>query len=129
MGDITETQVRLGKHSPHGSLNRSVLVRMSGIQHNNYYRTRRGTGTGVLLGRGTGIVPIWLIRYHVTQRPVEPPARGAQPFYADVHGSPAPLELVPLPAVDWSLQVERATIPEVQPRPSHHPMVRSRCNA
>jgi hypothetical protein len=119
----------LGKRQPHGLLMRSVLVRMSKTKHNLHYRTEQGTGTDVLLGRGSGIVPIWLIRYHVTQRPVEPPAGRAQPFYPDVSRPPTLLELVTVPAIDWSVQVERATIPEVQPRPSHHQIVRSRCNA
>jgi hypothetical protein len=129
MGYITETWGRLRQRSPHGLHARSVLVRLLETQRNGHYRTEQGNGTGVLLGPGSGIVPIWLIRYHVTQRPVEPPAGRAQPFYADVSRPPTLLELVTVPLVDWSVQVERATIPEVQPRPSHPSIVRSRCNA
>jgi hypothetical protein len=120
MSYITELWDRLRQRSPHGLLARSVLVRTSKTEHNKHYRMEQGTGTDVLLGRWCGIVPIWLIRYHVTQRPVEPPARGAQPFYSDVSRPPTLLELVAVPVVDWSVQVERATIPEVQPRPSHN---------
>jgi hypothetical protein len=111
--------VVLRKRYAHGFLPARVLVRSSRTAHNMHFGTRTGTSTAVSLGRGAGIVPIWRILHHITQSPVQPPARGAEPFYSDMNGPPLLLEVLALPGVDWLGQIQRATIPEVQTCPPH----------
>ena len=108
VGDI------LRKPGTHESRCGSVLVRSSNTKHNIHFQMRPRTSTPVSLGGGCALRPRWRIRYDISQSPIQPAARGAQPLNPSIR-TPLLLESLTTPVVYASGDVQRPAVSEVQP--------------
>ena len=114
MANIIGVAYILRKLSTHESRYGSVLVRSSNTEHNIHSQMNLGTSTPVSLGGGCVLGPRWRIRHDISQSPIQPAARGAQPLNPSIR-APLLLESLTTPVVYASGNVQRPAVSEVQP--------------
>ena len=115
MANNNESPEFLGKCHPHGSRQRSVLVRSSKTSHNMHPRRSSGTSTAVSCGGAVASTPFGGFRITITESRVQPTTRTQEPFDVDVDRVPPTLEAVLVPLADRAHEIELPTIAEVKP--------------
>lgn len=96
----------------------SVSIRPLRMHHNYYFDERTGIDTSVPVGDCGLVGPlVHHVRHNNVERAVQPSAARAQPFDLHRNRPPSLLKARSLPLIHRLPQVERATIPEVEPGP------------